>query len=357
MKIISVVGARPQLIKEAMFQDELRKHNDIKHIFVHTGQHYDFEMSDVFIQQLDIKKPDYFLGINRHSNVSLIGFMIIELEKVFLQEKPDYVVVYGDTDSTLAAALTSKKLNISVVHIEAGLRQSPKTMPEEVNRVLTDHMSKVLFTSSEVGIRNLNLEGIHEHIYNVGDIMYDVFLKYLDKFNAGILNQFNLEKEKFILFTLHRNFNVDNKLILTNILTEMSKVAREIKIIFPIHPRTRKMIQEFQIESLIKDMILTSPLDYISLISVAKYSLKIVTDSGGLQKEAYFLRKNALIIMEDTSWIELIEKGYNKLIDKSSHFNEDVLKFSSDITIDDIYGAGSAAKKIINYLKRMDKNR
>lgn len=354
MKLITVVGARPQLIKEAVLQEEIRKHSDIEHIFVHTGQHYDFEMSDVFINELGLKKPDYFLGINQLSSPSMISRMIIELEKVFERHWPDYVIVYGDTDSTLAAAITAKKMNIKVAHIEAGLRQEPKSMPEEVNRVLTDHISSILFTSSQLGVDNLNQEGIRTNIYLVGDIMYDLFLKYASQFKSGLLSEFNLKENQYILFTLHRNFNVDDKEILKNILSVMNKVNKTIKVVFPIHPRTHKMIQKFELDSLIKDMKIISPQNYFNLMTLAKYSTKVVTDSGGLQKETYFLGKNALVLMEDTSWRELIERGFNKLIDSKSDFEVEVLTFEKQVDNFEIYGNGETRISIIDILRKKE---
>lgn len=354
MKIITVVGARPQLVKEAILQEEIRKYSDISHIFVHTGQHYDFEMSDIFIQQMSLKQPDYFLGINRKTNITSISLMMIELEKVYIKHTPDFVIVYGDTDSTLAAALTAKKMNIKVVHIEAGLRQEPKSMPEEVNRVLTDHVSTVLFTSSEVGTSNLNFEGIHKNIYNVGDIMYDVFLRYSPQFKNQVLSEFNLEDNNYLLFTLHRNFNVDIIHSLENILIVMNEVNRHLKVVFPIHPRTLKMIEKYGLNDLIKNLVVIQPQNYINLMSLVKFSTKVVTDSGGLQKEAYFSEKNALVLMEDTGWRELIDKDYNRLIDVNTNFVDEVLGFSNPIADKNIYGEGSVQIKVLKILRELE---
>lgn len=347
MRLITVVGARPQIIKEAMIQDELRKHPNIHHIFIHTGQHYDFKMSDVFIAELGLKKPDYFLGINQFSSPNLIGQMMIELEKVFLRHDPDLVVVYGDTDSTLAAALTAKKMDIKVAHIEAGLRQEPKSMPEEINRVLTDHISSLLFTSSQLGIENLNKEGIFNNVHLVGDIMFDIFIKYSNQFSQDVLNDYNLNTEKYILFTLHRNFNVDKEETLRNILSVMRGVNQIIKVVFPLHPRTKKMIQKYNLEYLIDNMIVLEPQNYLNLMSLVKFSSKVVTDSGGLQKEAYFSGKNAIVLMEDTGWMELINEGYNKLVDVNIDFTKDVMTFSKPIKISSIYGNGNSNTNII----------
>ena len=352
MNLVTVVGARPQLIKEAVLQNEIKKHKEINHIFIHTGQHYDVEMSDIFLEQLKIKKPDYFLNINQVSSPKLISQIIMKLEEIFYKVNPDYVIVYGDTDSTLATAITAKKMNLKLVHIESGLRQNPKSMPEEINRVLTDHSSTLLFTSSNTGVVNLNSEGITKNIFNVGDMMYDLFLHKNSCLNDKYLKDLKLIRGNYILFTLHRNFNVDDENNLRNILEVMKKVGEKITVVFPIHPRTKDKIKTFNLERLIDKFIVTKPLDYCQLLSLAKYSKKIVTDSGGLQKESYFVRKNAIVLMEDTGWNELIDLNYNCLVDVRSDFSEIVLDFSNDISIRNIYGDGTAAKKIISIIMK-----
>ncbi|MBT1247679.1 MULTISPECIES: UDP-N-acetylglucosamine 2-epimerase (non-hydrolyzing) [unclassified Thermosipho (in: thermotogales)] len=348
MKIISLVGARPQFIKEAIIHKELKKYK-IKEILVHSGQHYDFNMSDVFFKELDIKNPDYYLNVGSGNHGKMTGKIMIEFEKVVINEKPDVILVYGDTNTTLAGAIVGAKLKIPIAHIEAGIRQEPKDMPEEINRVLTDRISKYLFCSSKLAVENLKKENITNGVHFVGDIMYDLYKIMEPKFKDEILNELKLKESEFIVLTLHRDFNVDNREKLKKILESLNKIAKERQIIFPIHPRTKKRIVEFGLENYLENITIIQPLDYLNLMGLVKNSWKIITDSGGLQKEAYFAKKQAIVLMPDTGWRELVEFGWNKLANENNLY-EKTFEETKTIYPKDIYGTGNSRKDILKIL-------
>lgn len=349
MKILSIIGARPQFVKEAIIQKEINKYDDITEVVVHTGQHYDENMSDIFFQVLNMRKPDYNLGINGSSHGQMTGEMLIELEKIMIKEKPDVVILYGDTNSTLAGALAAVKLKIKVAHIEAGLRQEPKDMPEEINRVLTDRISSYLFVPSEYGMENLKKEGITENIYFTGDVMYDIFLEMIPYFDESLIEKLGLEKNNYIVMTMHRDFNVDEPEKLKSILEEVAKINTEIPVVWPLHPRTSARIKTFNLEYLIKDLKILDPIDYLNLMGLTKYSKKILTDSGGFQKESYFSDKEAVVIMPDTSWRELTDKKINQLANPLEIY-EKIMRNSNNEFEKGIYGNGDSAKQIISIL-------
>ena len=349
MKIMSIIGARPQFVKEAIVQHEINKYDDIEEVVVHTGQHYDENMSGVFFDVLKMKKPDYNLGINGMTHGEMTGNMIIEIEKILLKEEPDLLILYGDTNSTLAGAIAASKLGIKVCHIEAGLRQEPKTMPEEINRVLTDRISNFLFVPSEYGLENLKKENITNNVYFTGDVMYDIFLKMRPSFDDSLMKELSLEENKFILMTLHRDFNVDKKETLEEILTQVDKVSKEIPVVFPIHPRTKSRVEKFGLSHLLENVKVLDPIDYLSLMGLTEKCKKVLTDSGGFQKESYFAGKRAVVVMEDTSWRELTDKGINIL-----SAPEDIYKHimsNDDVVFEkNIYGSGNAAEQIVKIL-------
>ena len=351
MRLISLIGARPQIIKEAILNQEFEKEG-IEEILVHSGQHYDFNMSDVFFKVLNIRKADYNLGIGSGTHAEMTGKTMIEFEKVVLKERPDIILVYGDTNTTLAGALVGAKLKIPIAHVEAGIRQEPKDMPEEINRVLTDHVSRYLFCPSKLAVDNLKKENITKGVYFTGDIMYDLFLEMKPHFDETIINKLDLEENRYIVTTIHRDFNTDNKSNLEDILKELEKISREIKVVFPIHPRTRKRIEEFNLTEYTKGILLTEPFDYLSMMGLVQKSLFVITDSGGLQKEAYFAGKRAIVVMPDTGWRELTDAGWNLLS------RPDEIKGKMDCIVDNeivpetehIYGEGNAGRKIVEIL-------
>lgn len=350
MKILSIIGARPQFVKEAIVQNEINKYNDIEEIVVHTGQHYDDNMSGVFFEVLNMKKPDYNLGIKASKHGEMTGKMLVKLEKILINENPDIVLLYGDTNSTLAGAIAASKLKMNIAHIEAGLRQEPKDMPEEINRVLTDRISTYLFAPSDLAIYNLRKESITKSVYFTGDVMYDIFLKMKQKFDYSLINGLNLKENDYIMMTMHRDFNVDNLDILEKILKDVNKLSKEIKVVLPIHPRTKKRIQEFGFETLISDIKIIEPIDYLKLMGLTENCFKVITDSGGYQKEAYFAGKQAVIIMPDTGWRELTDCGLNVLTDGDKIY-DNIMNTNKVNYIENIYGDGTAARKVISILR------
>lgn len=348
IKICSVVGARPQLVKEAVIQKELRKYSEISHVLIHTGQHYDFNMSGVFFETMKMKQPDYFLGVSGVNALEAIALMIIKLEKVFTKEKPDVCIVYGDTNSTLAAAIVANKMSIKLAHIEAGLRQEPKSMPEESNRVITDHLSDYLFTPTKVAFDNLINERPKGKILDYGDVMFDLFLDNYEQIKLTDTSSITNSKD-YILMTLHRDFNVDNKSVLETISKEVRKITIKEKVIFPIHPRTKKMLNQFGLLHYYDSVQMIEPINYFELMKLVMDSKLIITDSGGLQKEAYFCGKTALVLMPDSSWRELIDDNHHRLVKA-----DNLLSAVEQITPLDnkpyYYGEGNAAKKIISFI-------
>jgi len=315
MKIISVVGARPQFIKLSSLSKELRKKH--REIILHTGQHYDDELSRVFFSELSIPKPDYNLGIGSAEHGEQTGKMLKAIEEALLFEKPDLVIVYGDTNSTMAGALAAAKQNIPVAHVEAGLRSFVKSMPEEINRVLTDHVSSLLFCPTPTSVRNLKREGITKGVHLVGDVMYDSLKENLSvaEKKSKVMNNLNLQKRDFYLITIHRAENTDlrkNLKKITQILKNLDK-----KVVFPIHPRTRKRLSEFKLlDRLLSkhDLLLIDPVSYLDMLILEKNARYILTDSGGVQKEAFFLKTPCLTLREETEWVETLKGGCNQLV-------------------------------------------
>ena len=354
-KVVSLVGARPQFIKEAVIGAEVRRRNAWKHILVHSGQHYDANMSDIFFTELDMKKPDYFLGVGSGLHGRQTAEVLTKFEELLLNERPDLVLVYGDTNTTVAGALAASKLKIPVAHIEAGIRQNPKDMPEEINRVLTDHISKYLFCCSDLAAKNLEKEGITEGVFVVGDVMYDLYLKMKPRFTPKETRElYGLEKDRYIIATLHRDFNVDNSESLRNIIEGLVQVKKEtgLEILLPLHPRTRKRTAEFGMQSLVENLKATEPIGYLHLMSLTQDCAAVVTDSGGYQKEAYYAGKRAVVVMPDTGWRELIECGWNLLCSADAEHIADNLK---NILVQlscptRIFGDGNSGKNIVENL-------
>jgi len=351
MKIASIVGARPQFIKAAPLSREIRKDHD--EVLIHTGQHYDYEMSKIFFDELGIPKSDYNLGVGSGTHGYQTGEMLKKLEDVLIKENPDITLVYGDTNSTLAGALASVKLHIKLGHIEAGLRSYDKNMPEEINRVLTDHISDLLFCPTKVSVENLKKEGIKNGVYLVGDVMYDSLIyniKIAEK-KSEILKKLGINKKEYLLLTIHRAENTDNIENLIKILDSLSKI--EEKVIFPVHPRTRNVIEKYKIE-ISDNIVLIEPLSYLDFIKLEKYAKKILTDSGGMQKEAYILKVPCITLRDRTEWIETIEDGRNILVSRDENKIIDAVKnFNPKEKQRNVYGDGKASKEILEVIGDM----
>ena len=309
MKILSVVGARPQFVKAAVFR-QFCCENDIQEQLLHTGQHYDEIMSTQIFKELGVKLPDINLKISNRSQGGMTGELLKPIEDIILQLKPDFVNVYGDTNSTLAAALAASKIHVPVIHIEAGLRSFNKKMPEEINRIITDHVSSILFCPTNASVLNLKKENIVDGVHHVGDIMYDAIEKFKSKFI--IPRYVSLEKNKKIaVLTIHRLENVSNHEKLKEIINYSLEHLDEYEIFFPLHPNTRKKIKEYGI--LTKGIKLIKPLSYLEMQGILSVSNLILTDSGGVQKEAYFHGVNCVTLRNETEWIELVDNGWNRL--------------------------------------------
>lgn len=354
-KIVSLVGARPQFIKEAIVGSEARRAGAWNHVLVHSGQHYDANMSDIFFSQLDMKAPDHFLGIGSGTHGRQTAEALVKFEQVLLEEKPDMVLVYGDTNTTVAGALAASKLKISVAHVEAGIRQKPKDMPEEINRVLTDHISARLFCCSDLAARNLAQENILKGVSVVGDVMYDLYLKMLPLCTPeGTRARFGLGKGRYVVVTLHRDFNVDRADSLGNILRGLmeAKKATGLDLFFPMHPRTRKHVAEFGFDSLLSSFRIVDPIGYLELMSLTRDCAAVVTDSGGYQKEAYFAGKRAVVVMPDTGWRELVECGWNLLSEPESNELTAAVVEASVVREHPgfLYGRGDAGARIVEAL-------
>lgn len=351
MKIVTILGARPQFIKASSLSREIEKRADCEEIIVHTGQHFDRNMSNIFFEEMQIPEPKYNLDINSLSHGAMTGRMLEEIEKILLIEKPDWTIVYGDTNSTIAGALAAKKLHIKVAHIEAGLRSFDMRMPEEVNRILTDQISDILFCPTETAVENLKKDGFEHKPITIsmsGDIMYDSALYYKSKMKRP--------KELaadggHILVTIHRQENTDDEKRLKNILNTLNRLSDEgHNLVWPIHPRTKKIIEQHGWP--IKFNCI-APVGYLEMLYLLDNCKLVITDSGGLQKEAYFFNKYCLTLRDSTEWVELIKNGVNTLINVNSDSLVDDVKKHLNKKIDNsthLYGEGNAASIITDGL-------
>lgn len=346
MKILSIVGARPQFIKCAPLSRELRKRH--KEILVHTGQHYDPEMSEIFFEELHIPKPDYNLGVGSGTHGVQTGQILARVEDLFFREEPDLVVVYGDTNTTMGAALGAVKLHIPVAHVEAGLRSFDRTMPEEINRVVTDHVSELLFCPTQTAVDNLEKEGITDGAYLVGDVMVDAltFNRQIAHERSRILNKLRLTGRSYILMTIHRPSNTDVKENMQAILGAIEESGRTV--VCPIHPRTRKYLKEYGLwDNMPKSILCIDPVGYLDMLQLLSKAEKVLTDSGGVQKEAYIFGVPCITLRENTEWVETVEDGWNVLVgaDKERILQE-ISSFSPQSQRRDAFGLPGASRRI-----------
>ncbi|MCK5815355.1 MAG: UDP-N-acetylglucosamine 2-epimerase (non-hydrolyzing) [Flavobacteriaceae bacterium] len=319
-KIVTILGARPQFVKAAVLSRVISNHNDLEEVIVHTGQHYDANMSDVFFEEMEIPSPKYNLEIHGLGHGAMTGQMMEKIEAVLNLEKPDSVVVFGDTNSTIAGALTAKKLHIKVIHIEAGLRSFNMEMPEEINRILTDRISDLLLCPTDTAIHNLRDEGFDNlpiTVVKSGDIMKDAvnFYSKTSAEKSSIISDLNLTSNNFVLATIHRQENTDNLSKLKSIFEGLESISKRKKVVMPLHPRTKKILESHNLRY---DIAFIDPIGYFDMLELLKHCNLVITDSGGLQKEAFFNKKHCIIAREETEWIELVTNGFAKIIGSDS---------------------------------------
>lgn len=343
MKIFSIVGARPQFIKLAPLSSALA--NCHEEFIVHTGQHYDYAMSEKIFDDLQIRKPDIHLETGPGSHATQTGEMTIKLEKAMIEKKPDIVIIFGDTNSTLAGALSASKLNIPIIHIEAGLRSYNRNMPEEINRITADYLSEYLFAPTKTSMETLKNEGLEKKSFFTGDIMVDTMKNNIQIAlkKSEIISNLNLDNTAFNLLTLHRNYNVDNSVLLGQLLHQLGELDE--CIIFPVHPRTRKMLTETF--NLPKNIIVIEPQGYLDFITLEYFSKRIITDSGGIQKEAYLLRKPCITLRTETEWVETVSEKWNLLINPADKLiAQKISGFSTPEHQNDIFGKDVTQKML-----------
>ena len=355
MKILTVIGARPQFVKAAVVSREIKKRSGISEVIVHTGQHFDASMSDIFFEEMDIPRPDYNLNIHGLSHGAMTGQMLEKLDEIIRTEKPDFVLVYGDTNSTLAGALSAAKLHCKVAHVEAGLRSFNMKMPEEINRILVDRISNILFCPTDTAIKNLKNEGFDNFgikIVKSGDVMLDAALYYAKKIEgkAAFLKKIGLDGKKYILATIHRAENTDSIERFSSIIKALNEISKFEKVLLPIHPRTKKIMEANGIEA---HFDIIEPVGYFEMLELLQNCSAVMTDSGGVQKEAYFFKKQCITLRDETEWVELVENGFNTIV--GSDFDKIVgaYKQLSEKNPDFgsmLYGSGNAAAEIVDNL-------
>lgn len=352
MKIITVLGARPQFIKAAPLSEALRKKHEEK--IIHTGQHYDYQMSDVFFEELGIPKPDYFLGVGSKQHGAQTGEMLTGVEDVLLKEKPDWVLVYGDTNSTLAGALAASKLHIPIAHVEAGLRSYNRLMPEEVNRVLTDHVSTLMFCPTDQAVKNLSLEGLSNGVVRTGDVMADALYYHARRAEErSMMETLRYPKKSYLLATVHRAENTDDPSRLAGIINAFAQI--EGQIVLPLHPRTKKLLQDHQL-TIPGNVEVIEPVGYLEMILLEKEAELILTDSGGVQKEAYLWKVPCVTLRDETEWVETVQTGWNTLTGaKTESIVEAVKKYRNQPLppyLENLYGNGRASEEIVAQMEK-----
>lgn len=358
MRVVTVLGARPQFIKAAAVSRIFATTFGVEEIIIHTGQHFDHDMSDIFFTELDIPRPDINLGVAGLGHGAMTGRMLEGIERALLEYTPDMLLVYGDTNSTLAGALAAAKLHIPVAHVEAGLRSFNRTMPEEINRILADHVSDVLFAPTEKAVRNLSLEGVPSaRVHNVGDVMLDVALFYGERVGIEIPHAVAsaVESEEYILVTLHRAENTDSEQRMRTIVDAFEQVKKEIPLVFPLHPRARKQFEIFGLmDRILSAVHVIAPVGYLEMVALERNAKLIITDSGGVQKEAFFYSRPCVTLRDETEWTELVGLGWNRLCAPTDSLAIVEAVFSSLGAIGQLgvapYGDGKASEKIVNIL-------
>ncbi len=354
MKIMTIIGARPQFIKAATVSREISTRDNIDEYLVHTGQHYDENMSQIFFNEMDIPEPDKNLAIGSASHGEQTAHMLITLEQEMLEQKPNSVLVYGDTNSTLAGAVAAAKLNIPVCHVEAGLRSFNRAMPEEINRILTDHASSLLFAPTQTALQRLQTEGLPSDIcFMSGDVMLDAAMYYRDKaeLNSTILQTLRVNPDSYLLATIHRAENTDDPQRLERIISELDNAAKQHTIILPLHPRTQAKLKQHNLTH--QNIHIIEPVGYLDMVMLEAHSSLIVTDSGGVQKEAFFHHKPCITLRTETEWIELVEGGYNTLFPpvlENNNVLADIVnqRLNQSLNFDQpLYGQGRSAKYIV----------
>ena len=359
IRIITIVGARPQFVKAAMLSRAISMRNkegmSFEEKLIHTGQHYDENMSRVFFHEMGILKPTWQLHCGNHTHGAMTGQMLMDIEKILTDNQPDYVLVYGDTNSTLAGALAASKLHIPVVHVEAGLRSFNKAMPEEINRILTDHVSSILCCPTQTAVQNLHKENITKGVYHVGDIMYDAALLFGKEAEqrSTILQTLGLSPKEFLLCTVHRAENTDSQERLCQIAQAWTEIAASERIVIPLHPRTKIYLEKYNLLATLQqqsNILFTAPLGFLDMVMLERNARIILTDSGGIQKEAYFHKTPCITLREETEWTETIESGWNQL---AGFHAKDIIKClstSNDRKEIQEYGDGNTAQKILDLL-------
>ncbi|NLT68286.1 MAG: UDP-N-acetylglucosamine 2-epimerase (non-hydrolyzing) [Acidobacteria bacterium] len=357
-KIVAIVGARPQFIKAAVVSRALRSEESLEEILVHTGQHYDFKMSGAFFEELEIRQPDHFLNVGSGMHGYQTGEIMKKLEPVLMSEEPALVLVYGDTNSTLAGALTAAKLNCPVAHVEAGLRSFNRRMPEEINRIVTDHLASLLFCPTSAACANLHAEGISDGIIMTGDVMYDVALHFgpSAERRSRILEKLNLLRGKYILATVHRAENTDDESRMRSIFRAFEFLSSEVRIVFPIHPRTRKMATHYGLDSLLRPLLVTDPLGFLDMMMLVRNAGVVCTDSGGIQKEAYFHRVGCVTLRDQTEWVETVDSGWNVLAgadssDRIVRAVHQMLDANDQRRAIEEYGDGTASGRVVEAIR------